>query len=529
MYACVYFHTPELLNENLIIKACFEACVFVIESIHKLVHLTTCLREDDYGYSGIKFQAFEVDEHDLEQHLLAAEKGIENENILGALRFFRALFYLMNNLVKPKGSGLSAAESYIPFITKQLEGIKGRNNEFFSEVFNEKYCLTKVPYFGANKIYKVENYTFQMAISRIEAFIESLSRLCSIQEATDLDHLISFLNSIPSFDIASRVLYEYHLFETMDNEIKVFHNVSLQRVLMNSMQKYGIDINLISQNGDFTTYLKRVEIVYKETILLSLKNKTRQQRILPKYFSDFNILISEANYVEQQIFGKQRQGQLIFQWIFTQVMSLMILYLRLSFELKLYAVSEIGMAMFYMDFLYGAYLNGLKASIEFFTSKQAKKKKLKCPKYYQDEYKLASGLRLMCRGMVRLHAILIKYNLIENVIPEIEIPRFNKRFKAFNALQIPQKLEYDAYETVKFLPKTVEIDRLIVDCKESFDSARSLLKELEGFQSIKELMRVCVWNTLAIGKGVKAHWECKANFEYNEDSVFSTCSIQLLT
>lgn len=291
------------------------------------------------------------------------------------------------------------------------------------------------------------------------------------------------------------------------------------------MLKFGIDIPTISQHPDFVTFLKRVEIVYKEIVLLSLKNKTRQNRILPKYFSDLNILISEANYVEQQIYGKVRQGQLIFQWIFTQSTGLMILYLKQGFELKLYAPPEIGMSMFYMDFLYGTYLNGYKSSIEFYNSKLAKKKKIKMPKNYNEDYKLLSALRLMSRGMVRLHAILIKYGLIEDVAASIESPRFTRRFKAFNALQIPHRLEYDNYATVKYLPNTIEIERLVSDCQESFDSARVILKEIEAVKNVKSLMRICVMNTLAISKGKKTNWEGKATFEYKEDPVFPVCSL----
>lgn len=206
LYSCIYIHTPDLIENNVVIKSCLQACVYIAENIHKLIHQTTCLREDDYAYSAIRFSSLECDDHELETNLLNAEKHTQNESILGSLRFFRALFYMVNNLIKPRGAGFSAAESRIPFIIKQLETIKEREITVFSEFFNDKYCLTKIPYFPANKVYKVENYTYQMAIARIEKFIESMSALVTLTPFSDADSVISYLCSLPSYDNLSRIL-----------------------------------------------------------------------------------------------------------------------------------------------------------------------------------------------------------------------------------------------------------------------------------------------------------------------------------
>ena len=73
------------------------------------------------------------------------------------------------------------------------------------------------------------------------------------------------------------------------------------------MQKFGADIEFLSLSEDFAYFLGRVEIVFKEYVLLKLKNKTRQQRILAKYLSDFNILVSEGHFLVEKIYGKTSQ------------------------------------------------------------------------------------------------------------------------------------------------------------------------------------------------------------------------------
>ncbi|CAG9311930.1 unnamed protein product [Blepharisma stoltei] len=534
LYSCVYLHTPELLNENPILKSLLKCIVFIVDCVHRHVLKITSLREDDYSYTSIKFLALFSTEQDVERDLLNAERSIgdENELLLAYLRSFRGLFYIISGLFKQNLNGRGSAETNILFTLRQLENMSERDlGEINTGIFNSSYCLVKLPHFPPTKVYEVEKYTFADAIVRIRKFLVSMSKLAAMPIIDDFEDLITYMNTIPSNDIVSKILYDYHLFSRKNDEWQIFYSFPFKRLILNSMHKIGIDTAFLIQNDSFTNYFKKVEVVFKELVSLTLKNDTRQRRTLSKYFPDFNILINEANFTEEAIYGKNRQNiseQLIFQWIFTHTVLYMIQYVSSGFKLDLYAQEEIGMIMFYMDFLYGVYLNGLSSLLEYLSTKSAKKKKLKGIKLIQNEFQLSSAKQILCRGIVRLFIILLKMNLIQRIPEEAEEIRFRNRFKRFDTLVVPQRLDYSSWLNVKSLAETMDIEKLITDCQESFETAKNQLKELDGIFMVKELIRVCVWNSLAITKGACSNWECKLNVMYNESPIFPVISLEPL-
>ena len=195
----------------------------------------------------------------------------------------------------------------------------------------------------------------------------------------------------------------------------------------------------------------------------------------------------------------------------------MIEYLKYSFELQLYTDKDIGMVMFYLDFLYGIVFSNLNSQSSYLNSKQNRKKKKKFDlKNSEIETKFALGLQFLCRAIVRLY-VLLNPNTSDD---ETEAIRFAKRFRVFRAVQMPQIIEYNSYKAVKVIPANVSVDMFAEACKECFDYARNTLNELEPVKPVKNLLRVCVKNTLALSKAKKLEWKCKVSFEFIEDKVF---------
>ena len=526
LYSSIFLHNPTLIEENLVLQAITNIGIYFSETLHKLIHTTTCLREDDYAYASLDF---EIDLENVESLMIKAEKLVEDEECLGRMKFLRGLYCVISNLLKPEG--IAGAENYLAFAVKQFSLVREASGEDVSHLFNKNFCLKRLPHFLPNKIYDAKNYDFARTLQRIGSFLKSLEYLTRLKEIHDMDEMIEGLGSMPSFDVFSRTLYETLLFTQGSSQIMVFGKSPLSEFILKSMQKFGVDIEFLQLSEEFSYYLARVEIVFKEYILLKLKNRTRQQRILSKYLSDFNILVSEGHFLTEKCYGKgstKPEKQLLFQWIFHRTSKAMIELLRYSFELQLYTDKDIGMVMFYLDFLHGVVFSNLNSQAQYFNSKQCKKKKKKFDlKSNEIEAKYSLGIQFLCRGIVRLYILLNSTNNLAEA-DEIERIRFQKRFRAFAAVQMPQLIEYASYQSIKSIPQSVTVDKFADACKECFDYSRSALSEIEQSKPVKTLLRICVKNLLALSKAKKLEWKCKIGYEFVEDKVFPVFLIDQL-
>jgi hypothetical protein len=510
-YSSVFLHSGH--SEDPIIQATSKAALFLAENLHQLIQKTGCLREDDYAYSSLHFEMFPFE--DFEAAILKAEKISSNLDVQARLKFIRGICLVISNIVKP--DGLPGAETYLAFSSKNFLQIKPRENEDISSWYNKHICLSRIPHFLPNKIYQSEKYDISRSLDRIRLFLESIKYLISLQNLSDLDEIFEKISSLPSFDNLSRTLCEFLIFP-ISGGLKYFGRHPLSDLILKNMQKYGVDTSFLSLNEEFSYFLSRVEIVLKECILLKLKNKTRQQRILSKYLSDFNILVSEAHFLVEKIYGKNNAKQeklLLFQWMFQRTTKAMIEFLRLGFELELYTDKDIGMVMFYFDYLFGVVINNLNSLLSYFNSKQCKKKKKKIDvKSFENDLKYFTGVQFLCRGIVRFFILLQKNGKNDE---QIEAMRFSKRFRCFKNVQFPQLIEYSSYQGVKnfdFDPQEIS-----TACKDCFDAARSTLSTLET-SPIKSLLRISVKNLLSLSKAKKTDFKCKYSFEFQEDKVF---------
>ena len=518
LYSSVFLHRPALIADNPALQAIVSTGIYFSETLHKLIQNTTCLREDDYAYASIDF---DIDLENVENLLLRAEKSIENEECLVRIKFLRGVYCVICNLLKPEG--IAGAENYLAFAIKQFSLVRGDGSADVTHLFNKNFCLEKLPHFLPNKIYDAKNYDFARAQQRIGNFLKSLEYLTRLKEIRDIDEIIEALSNMPSFDIFSRALYETLMFSQSPAQIMVFGKSLFSDFILNSMQKFGVDIDFLLLSEEFSYYLSRVEIVFKEYVLLKLKNKTRQQRMLSKYLSDFNLLVSEAHFVAEKCYGKgstKPEKPLLFQWIFHKTSKAMIEFLRFGLELQLYTDKDIGIVMFYLDFLHGVVFSNLNSQAQYLNSKQNKKKKKKFDlRFNEIETKYTLGIQFLCRGIVRMHILL---NSTNNSVEadEVERIRFQKRFRPFAAVQIPQLIEYGSYQSIKNIPQDVTVDKFAEASKECFDYARSTLSEIEQSKPVKFLLRICVKNLLALSKAKKLEWKCKIGYEFVEDKVF---------
>ena len=519
-YSSAFLHSHK--SNDPVVVATIKAGLYLAENLHSLIHGTSCLREDDYAYSSLNFNDFPFD--DFEAALIKAEKSFTNAEILARLKFIRGVCLVVSNVTKP--DGLNGAETYLAFAAKNLALIKERENEDVAWLYNKNFCLSRIPHFLPNKIYEVDKYNITKSLERIRRFIDSVKYLLTLKDLNDLDDIVERVSNLPSFDNLSRTICEFLIFPSNSSVIRYYNRLPLSELILKNMQKFGVDTAFLALNEEFNYYLSRVEIVLKECILLKLKNKTRQQRILAKYLSDFNILVSEAHFLVEKVYGKtstKPEKLLLFQWIFQKTTKSMIDYLKLGFELELYTDKDVGMVMFYLDFLIGVYINNLNSLLAYFNSKTYKKKKKKIDlKTFEVELKYWTGIQFLCRGIVRLF-ILLQKSSGSNTDDSAEACRFNKRFRVFKNVQIPQIIEYSSYSGVKNYD--FGLNEFAEACKECFDVCRSHLSEVESFKPVKSLLRVCVKNSLSLSKARKLDLKVKFSFDYQEDKTFPVFQI----
>jgi len=515
-YSCVYYYLPQVVEEHVLVSAALQFYVFLAEKLHGLIHYSTILREDDYAYAPIKFPEFEVQDEVLDRNLQNSEKmHSDNEAILLRVKFMRSLYFLVKEVTKDSEVNLEAFKNQAQSAKKQLQTIlETQDPSEVPNVFDDKYSLLRLSHFLPNKIYKAEEYTNSQALNRIDKFITCTEEIVSLSGIKDLDYLFKAVESLSSYDVFSRVLCEMHLFHWSEPNF-------LSNLIVNSMIKNEVEVEFMKKYEEFNLYLSRVDIVCKELILLRLKNSTRHRRIQAKYFSDLNILINEADFVETHIYGRNRQGfekQALFNWIFIKVIKCMIEFLELGFPLELYSLEDIGMVMFYLDFLYGALINGYSALFKHLDSKSAKKRRKKTNlKEVEHQLKKVQALQVICRGMVRVYVLLDSQNLLPALETDLETARFKKRFQPFQQLQVPQPLDYSSYSSIKNLKDSMTRNQMAEAARECMETART---QLNALTDVKELLRTCVRNSLALTKAEKSQWKVTPSFARTEHPVY---------
>lgn len=89
----------------------------------------------------------------------------------------------------------------------------------------------------------------------------------------------------------------------------------------------------------------------------TLRNKARQRRAIPKYLDDFNILLNEANFVDEKILKKAnnpaRQGNTVALTVsINLIMNNFLDFINKGFELNLYSLQELPMVFAYSKYIY---------------------------------------------------------------------------------------------------------------------------------------------------------------------------------
>lgn len=81
----------------------------------------------------------------------------------------------------------------------------------------------------------------------------------------------------------------------------ILKNIYVQDFLKKGVLEVYPFINKYINTELFMDFFTKYSLVTKELILKTLRNSSRQRRSINKYFDDFNILLGEANMVDNEI------------------------------------------------------------------------------------------------------------------------------------------------------------------------------------------------------------------------------------
>lgn len=518
LLCCLHLHDPAMYCDSPTFKSIFESLFSLIDGVYSFTSKATCLRDDDVAFNYCKVPHETKTTQEVLVGFKAAQQEAQQSNpaLLPRLDLFKGLLEVVEALRKPDCEGFSEIEVSLVTMEASLKAIQAQPSSIsIDSFFDPNYALRYVNNFPAHKIPVSIIYTFQMALTRLEKLAASVRHMETLQRCKDIDELAGGISALPSWDVLSRIALDFLLYSQRE-PTKVMGGKLFSELVLASMVKAGLDLKTVQGTETFSAFCSRVEIVLKEVIRLRLKNPTRQRRSLWKHFPDLNILLSESEYAEPP--RKVRKPPVLFNWMFKRLTGYMLEFLQSGGALELYNPGELGMVMFYQDYLLGLHISALQNIAE----NLAGQKKSRKPKPDLAELGLCQALQLISRGLVRLFVILSKHQACPN-IPEPQQPvLFQKRFRYFDYIQVPSKLDFAAYQSVAVMPEGSD-ERYSAACQECFDAAKSRLDALP--QVPAGLVRVCIANSFAVTIGTKAQWRVKAEFQYREHPFFPTVKL----
>ena len=488
--------------------------------MHEAMMRNASVREDDYSYVPLNFDEFLVTEEEVNERLIAQEHALPYAAT--RIKFMRALVSCVSHLNKPKCAGYNRVPEQQTFALKQLaEMEEGFGKNEVPPVFHDTMFLLKVIAFPPKKI--SYEYTYEHAITLYKRFFDSVTKILALNvQFPCFETLIERLKEFTFENNLTRILVEVNLFEMRENDLLyVYSQASLKSLMSATFEKTGFDVGSVSQHPDFVEFLNRVCFVHKELAHLPLKNRSRQRRIMGKLLSDLSILVNEADWVETNLVGGKKGGgrrgkktspvSMLLNWFFDELLSYMIEYLLLGFELELYHPQEFTMIHYNLDCLYGMLGNNKE---NYYKAVAKKKKKL--AKELEQQILYTNCNQYLARALFRMELWLTKNGAIPT--PGNDAVRYRHRFQAFDAVSISRGLDYETFSNA--CGKISEDPDLVETTKHVFDTVGKNFANQGEYEDSAKLRRVAVANGLALTMCEKLGF--KGGFSFTEHAIFPT-------
>jgi len=306
-------------------------------------------------------------------------------------------------------------------------------------------------------------------LSKQDTFDELASMLTHIQtilELSTLRDLYDIQKSLHSFSqlkrhIISRAYLDANVFQ---NEV-YFGEISLKQLALNALEEFAVGKGKkLVTNDQVIKFVEENVPILEEMLSNNLRNKSQQRRKISKTYHNLTAFTQDAYKLDQDLFGKGDDKNVLFLWVVDFALKLMIRQLLEGFEQSIYADEDHCMIFYFTDHIFSFLDRNFNSVVskydkEFLSAWQTKqdlpKKKKKLTEFqkrffYESLYYKA--IQNYVRVMLRLSSIVIIKGLIKMPEEQELKSRYYLRLRIFDRAYFLGKNEFEEYQqTVKLV------------------------------------------------------------------------------
>lgn len=503
VFTCLYLLDPDPI-ENLYLRAFSQALVKTVETMRECICRAGVYAEDDqqsvcFGLNMLNSVADSAVMASLkegeekaqgllrqfgqEENSMAHRSPVAGVEVLKALvlrlKFSRHFFALVSLMRKATSQGieagvqkLSSCLSVLKEIIQTIDlGTKLDPDDPLSLGFHPVINQRLLP--PSYKPYKI--------IPRADGLRTLLTILSDFQRVFEIGKIDSFrdlVDAVVAFGTAPRnknvlVRSLIVLLCLQSDRHKLFGSPSIDSLLREDCRLMTNPPSLNPRSPVFTSqraktiidgYFARVLPPMVELLRVYCQHRSRQRQKVPHCLELLGDIQTETEGIDNRLndlvlkLDPQRQHLACFTtWILYYIMQLMLDYVLLGFEYRLYSPFEMHYVYWYLEYLYGWQHTTLRSAGKLLSSdpivlgkgKRKAKKKREVPKGRERATAIVHAKRLVCIGMMRA----LEGMLLDQKIPQ---PKFQlgygslelcykHRFVPFLAIITPQHLSYIDY------------------------------------------------------------------------------------
>ncbi|GLD93413.1 hypothetical protein PINS_up002005 [Pythium insidiosum] len=272
---------------------------------------------------------------------------------------------------------------------------------------------------------------------------------------------------------------------------KIYGRFGFMDWLSDEMVMNGVPSVLLSTQEGVRFSSRCIETVY-ESLKVYLHHRSRQRARIEMLLEDWSTLQIEAaavddHFTTEMAIPKAAYPRYFTAWTLEQVVTLMIHYVMLGFELELYAPSEYSTVYWYLDYLCGSRLQNLQVTWGFLDKMKeimkehgrgrgppSNNSKDSLPQRFERETHYMEMLRSMMRAYFQVFAAMERDGSISSVAPTYGSPtvRFQHRFAAFQGLHFPAALTSEDFTNNSDFSR-FGVDLIYKSAEECFKVART--------------------------------------------------------
>uniref|UniRef100_A0A6B2KZ51 Uncharacterized protein n=1 Tax=Arcella intermedia TaxID=1963864 RepID=A0A6B2KZ51_9EUKA len=567
LLTCLYIHNVEKVVDEKYLKCFFDLLLNRASCIRQYIMNADVYHEEDFvpHLFGFSLPSPDVPE----KTILAGVKDVESElsqmeaagipldarpegltkeilsGILLRLRLSKSWYSLQKALLKPECRGLPAAKKLIATIRNYLSEIEKTNalGQVPTHSVQPEICRRLV---HATHPRTIHHIPFAEHVAQFQKTLNHLEILCDITTYDSFEKLGFLITWLSDQGASIWVRSTFINLSILDNKIFGIHSYS-DFVKGNAKDTFEIPdryfrVDLAPE------FFSNMEKMFLKELLVLAANKARRRRKLTHLMREWSYLVEDGDALDSRIavefhVTKEQMTHFYYCWTIDKVLKMMILWLKLGFELELYDPYEDHMLFWYMDELYTQrlrnhhYILTINHGMKLNTERNTKKKKInnnKTLKNAKDKvYKTHYHLELQMEAQLT-KAIYFYLSALhkEGKLPkQPQFPfgspsnRFMVRFEPFFKLRTPPGNNYAAYQSQNDFGK-LGTDTILKAATTALQSAKAAFEKYSNLQNdlkaklevYKLVLKVTITNSVHISMLSKdLNWSKKgtAKISYN--------------